>query len=110
MIDYLKQFDIIGLVETWSSFNGEFDSFLSGYCHFDCVRKRCNNSIRNSGGVSVFVKEEHVTSYLVSRIKHDLTDGVVLSVKGSVFHSMKHIILYNFYFTRRVTNIFEPIR
>ena len=29
MIDYLKQFDIIGLVETWSSFNDEFDSFLS---------------------------------------------------------------------------------
>ena len=61
--------------------------------HFDCVRKIRNNSIRNSGGVSVFVKEEHVTSYLVSRIKHDLTDGVVLSVKGSVFHSMKYIIL-----------------
>ena len=61
--------------------------------HFDCVRKRYNNSIRNSGGVSVFVKEEHVTSYLVSHIKHDITDFVVLSVKGSVFHSMKHIIL-----------------
>ena len=66
MIDFLKQFDIIGLVETWSSFNGEFDSFLSGYCHFDCVRKIRNNSIRNRGGV--FVKEEHVTSYLVSHI------------------------------------------
>jgi len=52
---------------------------LSGYYHFDCVRKRRNNSIRTSGGVSVFVKEEHVTSNLVSRIKHD---GVVLSVKG----------------------------
>ena len=109
MIYFLKQFEIIGLVETWSNFNGEFDPFLSSYCHFDCVRKRRNNSIRNSGGVSVFVKEEHVISYLVSRIKHDLTDGVVLSVKGSVFHSMKYIILYNLYFTRRVTNIFEPI-
>jgi len=28
------------------------------------------------------MKEEHETSNLVSRIKHDLTDGVVLSVKG----------------------------
>ena len=69
------------------------------------------------------MKEEHETSNLVSRIKHDLTDGVVLSVKadltdgvvlsvkGSVFHSMKDIIhLYNLYFTRRVPNIFKPIR
>ena len=37
---YFEQFDIIGLLESWSNFQGEFDSFLQDYTCFDYVRPR----------------------------------------------------------------------
>lgn len=53
---FLSQFDIICLCETWSRFTSEFDNFLPGYIHFDNVRKLSLSSLRNSGGVSVFIR------------------------------------------------------
>ena len=53
---FLSNYDIIILCETWSKFKGECDNFLSCYVHFDFVRNMKINSIRNSGGVSVFIK------------------------------------------------------
>ena len=32
---YFEQFDIIGLLESWSNFQGESDSFLQDYTCFD---------------------------------------------------------------------------
>ena len=53
--NYLKQFNIMALVETWSNLKGEFNDFLSGYTQYDCVRNKNKNVIRNSGGVGVFI-------------------------------------------------------
>lgn len=71
---YLNQFDIIGLVETWCNFKGEFDSFMNIFCHFDCIRDKRNASFRNSGGVSVFVKN---TGLIIKQIFQDFNDCIV---------------------------------
>ncbi len=77
-LQYLQCFDIIGLVETWSDFKGEFDHLLEHYTHFDSIRSRAHACGRNSGGISVFVKTELVKKYFIEQICCDFTDCVVL--------------------------------
>ena len=91
---YLTQFDNISLCETWSKNNKDFDTFLSDYTHYGNVRKIQNNVLRNSGGVSVFKKNEIVRKELVKRIYYHFEDCVVLLFKGSEFKDMKDIAMY----------------
>lgn len=78
----------------WGSSVYEFDLFLPSYRHFGSVIPKCNTAIRNSGGVSVFVKEDLLQLYSITRICHDFSNSVVLYLKCSMFKSMKDIILY----------------
>ena len=38
-IQFCKQYDIIGLNETWQRNKLDFESFLEGYVNFDCMRQ-----------------------------------------------------------------------
>jgi len=107
IISYLQSFDIIGLVETWSTLKGEFDSLLQTHTHFDFVRKRHISALRNSGGVSVFVKHDLVRNDFVSQICSHFTDCIVLYVKASVFHLMNDIILYIAYVSPEGSSIYN---
>ena len=89
--NYLKTFDIIGIVETWGNFKNEFDSFLTD---FGNVRSRNRHAIRNSGGVSVFIKETLFQSGFVQQILTDFSDSIVLLLKTSLYENMNNDILF----------------
>lgn len=93
-INYLRAFDIIGLIETWGNYNMEFESLLDNYTCFDFVREKSLYALRNSGGVSVFIKNSFIKDNFITRICHDYLDCIVLYIKSSVFRSMRDIVLY----------------
>ena len=56
LCDYLNQYDIIALQETWAKPLSNFA--LNGYVYFNFPRKLCNRKCkRSSGGIGVFVKQ-----------------------------------------------------
>ena len=94
VLNVLSNFDILGLLETWGDISEQFNDLLEGYCCFDNVRVRQNNALRNSGGISVFVKSHLTKDGLVTRICSDFIDCVVLHLKVSCFNCPSDIILY----------------
>ena len=106
---YLNKFDVIGLLETWSNFNSEFDNFLEQYTHFDNVRSRHYNAIRNSGGVSVFIRDHLITSGFVKRIFNDFKDCIILFIKSSIYTNMKDLIMYFAYVATEGSRIYNTL-
>ena len=90
----MSQFEIVGLLETWSRTKNEFDDFLADYIHFNSIRIKTNASFRNSGGVIVFVGEKHIMNGFIQRLYDYLSDCVVLLIKSSICEVKKDTILY----------------
>ena len=87
--------DIIFLCETWSKLSKEFDNFLDGFTHFDKVRVKNPQAIRNSGGVNVFISNRLVDLNLITRICADWENSIVLHCN---FYSLYDVIDEFFYF------------
>ena len=83
---YFRQFDVMGLLESWSNFQGDFDFFLQDYTCFDDVRTK-RGGLRNSGGVNVFVKNTLVHKFEIKRIFSNFKNCVLLYFKTSIFHT-----------------------
>ena len=107
--NYFMKFDIVALCETWGNFADDFDNFLSSYSSFDCVRKKSTSTGRNSGGLCVFVKEWLTQQNVVKRIFPNFKDCVVLLFKGSIFQSIKDIILYFAYVSPQGSRIYDNL-
>ena len=103
----MQKYDIFGAIETWGDDLNEFDSFLSSHKHFGYVRNRAQNSFRNSGGVSAFVKYEHIESGFIKRICHDFLDCIVLFLKTSLYGLPNDIILYIAYVSPEGSSIYR---
>ena len=107
MKNYLKQFNIIALVETWSSFKGEFNDFLSGYTYYDCVRNENKNPIRNSGGVGVFISDILLKQIKITQIFLNFENCIVLHLNCSCFKNLKDIIMYFAYVSPESSSIYD---
>ena len=105
--EFIKQFDIFGLCDTWGKSSDEFDSFLDGYNAFSNVRKKKYRKGRASGGVTVFVKSKLIENGLVQRIFCDLDDCVVLLIKGSQSGTEIEIILCFLYISPEGSPIYN---
>lgn len=95
MLQYLYNFDIIGLNETWSDFKGEFDDLLYNYRCFDDVRSNLRN-IRNSGGICVFVKDTLLKALSVRQIFNDFKNCVLLYLHTSHIHATDIIMCFTY--------------
>ena len=102
---FLRSFDIICLCETWGKIKNEFDNFLDSYFHYDHIRNMVDISIRNSGGVSVFISNALYKLNIIERIYEKLEDCVVLSVKLSKYYQCKDLILYFTYISPEGSNV-----
>ena len=91
---FLYNYNIIALNETWSKFNGEFNEFLESYIHFDFVRNMKNTSIRNSGGMSVYIKSFLAKRINFRRIFDTFDNCIVLYCEFSSFFKCEDIIMY----------------
>ena len=63
--EFISQFDMIELCETWGENYSDFSGYFEGYCSFSDVRAKKRNAIRGSGGITVFVKESLVSENIV---------------------------------------------
>ena len=91
---FLLQFDIIHLCETWANYIGEFDSFLNQYVHFDCVRYFNSNVWRNSGGVSILIKNDLFEKVKITRVCEHINECVVLSFSLAELSCYKDSVMY----------------
>lgn len=109
MVSFLTQYDVICFCESWTDFPNEFNSFLPNYSHFDSVRKSNLTSLRNSGGVNVFVKDSMCYLKIVTRIYEHLKDCVVLLFKFSSIYDMNDVIIYFTYISPEGSSIYNDL-
>ena len=77
-LENVKKFDIFGMCETWGNATSDFDNTLPDYSHFSYVREKPRTARRNSGGVTVFVKNNLVENGYIKQVFDDIDDCVVL--------------------------------
>ena len=106
--NYCKAFDFIGMYETWQRDQDEFNNLLNGYTNFDCLRPLKRSANRGSGGVSVFVKDWLVNNNIVKRIFHEMSECVVLLLKGQYFENINDIVLVFTYIAPERSPIYSP--
>ena len=91
---HFKKFDIILLQETWSAAGDEFH--LDGYTFFNFPRKyRHKLSIRNSGGLGVFLRHEFSENVKVIKYTEDIL--VWLKLDKNFFGSANDLYVANIY-------------
>ena len=102
----MKTFDIFGLIETWSDYTGEFKDLLDNYLTYDVVRKKKKNSIRNNGGLIVFIMKDLFANQFVSRLFNYFQGCIILYLRTSIFQGMSDMILYITYVSPEGSNIY----
>ena len=80
--EFVKTFDIIGVVETFGTFNGQFN--VSGYKFFEKVRKISRRAVRNSGGICVFVKSELFKPFDIRELSSSSANIIWLKISSKV--------------------------
>ena len=75
-ISFIKQFDVIGLVETWATNVNSFN--LQGFTCFESIRKKTATRGRPSGGIACLVKQ--TLCKFVTRLDSDLIDVIWLKL------------------------------
>ena len=93
VLQFCYDSDIVSCCETWSSTKGEFDNLLQGYTHFDSVRIKRTRRGRNSGGISVFVKNYLLAQESVYRIFEGFENCVILLFDKSIFKTDQDVIM-----------------
>ena len=74
---HFKKHDVILLQETWSNEGEEFH--LDGYIFYNFPRKyRCKPSLRNSGGLGVFIRRDIAEGVHIVKSYHDVSVWVRL--------------------------------
>ena len=99
-LQFCKQYDIIGLCETWQRNTSDFDSFLEGYINL--------TALRGSGGVTVFAKDNLVHGNIIKRVFDNLTECVVLLLNGEFYESINDIVLIFTYIAPERSPIYTP--
>lgn len=90
---YFNQYDIIGLCETWGDSHDAFSNLLDGYVILNEIRPKKRGAFRNSGGISVLIKEVFIQNNFIQRIFADLSECIVLLLDGQNFVTQNDIIL-----------------
>ena len=104
-MNYCKGFDLVGMNETWQRHHNDFVNFIDGYTNFDSMRCYSKQTPRGSGGVTVFVKNWLINKRVVARIFEEMTECVVLMLKGEYFDNT-HDIIFIFTFAPERSSIY----
>ncbi|MCG8032574.1 MAG: endonuclease/exonuclease/phosphatase family protein [Candidatus Thiodiazotropha taylori] len=90
-VNFLNQFDIFGLLESWSCDINEFrDVFNDYFCMF-CPARKDKKFGRPMGGVVVYLKK--YLNRLVKRLLPECKFGIFMQLDKDVFGTEKHIVL-----------------
>jgi hypothetical protein len=63
LLEYVINYDIIGLIESWVTDISDYDNLLDGYKCFYCQAKKSVHGGKNMGGVIVYVRD-HLVNYV----------------------------------------------
>ena len=94
------------MCETWGNDTSDFDNTLPDYSHFSYVREKPRTARRNSGGVSVFVKQSLVENGYIKQVFDNMNDCVVLLFDGICLNVKKNIIMIFTYVSPENSNIY----
>ncbi|XP_077986167.1 uncharacterized protein LOC144440655 [Glandiceps talaboti] len=89
-ISFCEEFDIFGLVETWTKENDSVNVF-ENFVSFKSPAVNLSEKGRASGGVEVFVNKNLVKG--VKRITTSLKNTVILLLQKNVFHFLKDVLM-----------------
>ena len=100
-------FHIFGICEIWAGTESDFDNLVPKYEHFKFVRQKSARAIRNSGGVTVFVKHKLVHISTIRRIFKQFLERVVLLIDGSKYICVNDIILIFSYVSSEYSPVYD---
>ena len=80
-ISFLREGDIVGLVETWGGYEEEF--CITGFHTFQKWRKKSKKMGRNPGGIAVLVREKK--GWGVEKVENSLEEVLWIKLQGKGF-------------------------
>ena len=92
LIQYLRQFDLICLVETWLDDASKLICLFHDYALFECPAFKSLKGGRNMGGIIVLLRKP--LDIKVTRICEDFKFGVILLFDKTVFSSYNKGLLF----------------
>ena len=105
MKNYLANFTIVSICETWARTKDEFSEFLSSHKCFSCFKKRASNTGRYYGGISVYVSFE--ISKFIHRLEPPSKDVIFLRIQKEAFNSANDIVLGCVYLAPEGSNTYR---
>ena len=90
-ISSLCSYDIVSLVETWTSFENQFCDLLSGYGSFTLHGYRRGKRGHHNGGISVYIKSNVFKS--CRRVYHKSNIGIYFTIPGDILNSEDIILV-----------------
>ena len=81
-LNYIEEYDVISLLETWCTNVKKLYNLLPGYKCFGKVGQKTKKKGRCSGGIVVFVKEKYINHF--SLVETDFKHGVFLKISEIV--------------------------
>ena len=108
VIDFLLEFDVINLQETWAENSLEFRDLLNnkGYTGFSTHYQKTSKYGRCPGGVVVYIKNSVLEG--IKRISTDFRFGVVFMFDQAYFCLSKNLILLCLYLPPEGSASYEP--
>ena len=106
-ISYVSKFNIFAMCEIWANSESDFTNFMPDYQHFVYARKKSPRAVRNSGGVTVLVKNDLIQNGTIEIIFSHLSDCVVLLMDNSNCSRLEDIILIFVYVSPENSKIYS---
>ena len=103
--NFLKQYDVIGLQETWGEEKDEFAAWLPGYKAFVKAGQRTSKYGHCSGGVIVFVKDTLADSVVELKTGNEFC--IFLQFKREVFNLDRNVLLGFVYIPPENSKVYE---
>lgn len=109
-LDFVKQYDVIFLCETWLNRKETCNLDISGYQsdHIFGTKSKTAKRGRYSGGLSVYYKTEFKNKVKV--LEKSPYGFLWLKIKGDLFHFQEDVILGHVYFPDSKSKIFSQAR
>ena len=95
------------MCETWGKDETDFENCLPGYTFFAYIRQKVNQAWRNSGGVTVFIRDKYIVNGTIKRIFEQMSECVVLLLDGPKIGHTNDIVLFFTYVSPQYSPVYS---
>ena len=90
-VNYIEQFDIYGMVETWTGANFDFTSYFNSHTVLHSPGIKLSKMGRRSGGVILLIKDS-LMKY-VTRIDCNFDNTISIKIENGIFYRDRDLII-----------------